>query len=554
MRACVLTIASIFTAASASAFQQAAAAPSAGCAGARDLRLTNGRIVTMDARNTIVNEVTIQDGRFAAVGPARDLKLSPCTRTINLAGRTVVPGLVDNHNHIVLLGLRPGHDVRLELANSIAQVQAAIKARAANVPAGQFISGMGGWNPAQFMEKRMPTLAELDAADSNHPVIVYQGFTGPAATNSAGRAFFTSKGVAVSDTGAIAANAPSLGALNALRAVQTFEDQKRGTVDAMAYAASVGVTTSVDMGAFIIPGTPDIQSAFTFDGLASANPFTMYDAYVALHSEGKMTSRLRVFFLSMDTRPDVPLLSERVRNAFLDFGDDMMRLSGIGEFATQWPLFGQVTQPANYSAALKLVAKRGWPFQQHSLSLAEDKLTAATFEEVNRETPIASLRWSVAHVPRIDQETVNRFNALGAGIAVHPFEYLAGGPNAGPPMRMILDSGIHVGAGSDAAQISTLDPWPMIYYMVTGKNSSGVLINDKQQLTRMEALRLYTAENGWFFHEEANLGSIEVGKLGDAVALTADYFDAAKVPDEAIKQMKSALTVVDGRVMYDQLR
>jgi len=181
-------------------------------------------------------------------------------------------------------------------------------------------------------------------------------------------------------------------------------------------------------------------------------------------------------------------------------------------------------------------------------------LTAATFEEVNRETPIANLRWSVAHVPRIDQETVNRFKALGAGIAVHPFEYLAGGPNAGPPMRMILDSGIHVGAGSDAAQISTLDPWPMIYYMVTGKNSSGVLINDKQQLTRMEALRLYTAENGWFFHEEANLGSIEVGKLGDLVALTGDYFDAAKVPDEAIKQLKSALTVVDGRVMYDQLR
>ena len=555
MRAGVLTIVAMSLSASVFGFQQDAA-----CAGSRDLRLTNGRIVTMsspngDARNTIVSEVTIQDGRFAAVGPPpRDLKLSPCTRTINLGGRTVVPGLIDNHNHIVLLGLRPGHDVRLEIASSIAQVQAAIKARAAKVPAGEFISGMGGWNPAQFAEKRLPTLAELDAADSTHPVILYQGFTGPAETNSAGRAFFTSKGVAVGDTGAIAPNAPSLAALNALRAAQTFDDQKRGTAEAMAYAASVGVTTSVDMGAFVIPGTPDIQSSFTFDGLASANPFTMYDAYLGLHREGKMTSRLRVFFLSMDTRPDVPLLSERVRNAFLDFGDDMLRLSGIGEFATQWPLFGQVTPPANYAAALKLVAKRGWPFQQHSLTLAEDKLTASTFEEVNRETPVASLRWSVAHVPHIDQETVNRFKALGAGIAVHPFEYLAGGPNAGPPLRMILDSGIHVGAGSDAAQISTLDPWPMIYYMVTGKNSSGVLINDTQQLTRMEALRLYTAENGWFFHEEASLGTIEVGKLGDLVALSGDYFDAAKVPDEAIKFLKSALTVVDGRVMYDQLR
>jgi hypothetical protein len=551
MRAGVLTI---FLAVTALGFQPSAPLANAGCEAARDLHLTNGRIVTMDARNTIVNEVTIQDGRFAAVGPARDLKLSPCTRTINLGGRTVVPGLVDNHNHIVLLGLRPGHDVRLETANSIAQVQAAIKARAEHVPEGEFITAMGGWNPAQFAEKRLPNLAELDAAAPNHPVILYQGFTGPASTNSAGRAFFTADGVAVSPTGAIAANAPSLAALNALRAAQTLDDQKRGTVDAMAYAASVGVTTSVDMGAFVIPGTPDIQNAFTFDGLASANPFTMYDAYLALHREGKMTSRLRVFFLSMDTRPDVPLLSERVRNAFLDFGDDMLRLSGIGEFATEWPLFGQVTPPANYAAALKLVAKRGWPFQQHSLSLAEDKLTASTFEEVNKETSIASLRWSVAHVPRIDKETVNRFKALGAGIAVHPFEYLAGGPNAGPPLRMILDSGIHVGAGSDAAQISTLDPWPMIYYMVTGKNSSGALINDKQQLTRMEALRLYTAENGWFFHEEGNLGTIEVGKLGDLVALSGDYFDSTKVPDEAIKLLKSALTVVDGRVMYDQLR
>ena len=524
------------------------------CGGSRDLRLTNGRIVTMDSRNSIVSEVTILNGRFAAVGPARDLKLTPCTKTINLAGRTVVPGLIDNHNHIVLLGLRPGHDLRLETAANIAEVQAAIKARASQLPAGEFITAMGGWNQAQFAEKRMPTLAELDAAAPNHPVILYQAFTGPATTNSKGRDFFTSKGVIVSATGAIGANAPSLAALNALRKIQTFEDQKRGTLDAMAYATSVGITTSVDMGAFVIPGTPDIQDAFTFDGLASADPFRMYDAYIALHREGKMTSRLRVFFLSMDTRPDVPLLSERVRNAFRDFGDDMMRLSGIGEFATQWPLFGQVTPPMNYGAALKLVAKAGWPFQQHSLSLAEDKLTAATFEEVNKTTPIANLRWSIAHVPHIDQETVNRFKALGAGIAVHPFEYLAGGPNAGPPLRLILDSGIHTGAGSDAAQISTLDPWPMIYYMVTGKNSAGVLINDKQQVSRQEALRLYTADNGWFFREEANMGTIEAGKLGDIVALSDDYFDPKKVPDEAIKHLKSVLTVVDGRVVYDRLK
>lgn len=521
--------------------------PAAAC---RDLRLINGKIHTMDARDTVVGAVTIQDGRFADAAA----KLAPCARTINLRGRTAVPGLVDNHNHIVLLGIRPGHDTRLETAASIADVQTIIKARAKTVPANEWITAMGGWNLAQFQEKRLPTVSELDAADTAHPVLVYQSFTGPAAVNTPARRFLESKGVTVNDTGTIAANAPSLAALNALRAIQTFEDKKRGTIDAMNYGASMGITLSVDMGAFLPPGLADIQDSFTFDGLATADPFRMYDAVVALHQENKMAMRLRLFFLSMDTRADVPMLKDRLLNSFDGFGDDMMRISGIGEFATQWPLFGQVTPPANYAAALQLIAKNGWAFQQHSLSLAEDQLTAATFEQVNKTTPIASLRWSIAHVPRIDKATIDRFKAVGAGIAIHPFEYLAGGPGAGPPVRAILESGIHAGAGSDSAQISTLDPWPMIYYMVTGKNSSGTLINDGQQISRAQALRLYTADNGWFFREEKNAGTIEPGKFGDVAVLSEDYFDAQKVPDGDIKKLKSVLTIVNGGVVYDALR
>ena len=130
-------------------------------------------------------------------------------------------------------------------------------------------------------------------------------------------------------------------------------------------------------------------------------------------------------------------------------------------------------------------------------------------------TPIAKLHWSDAHVPQIDLATVNRFKAIGAGIAVHPFRYLSADAtdgNAGPPLRMILDSGVHVGAGSDSAQISTLNPWNMIYYMVTGINAGGHLVNAGQTVTRAEALRLYTASNGWFFREEDKIGSIENGK------------------------------------------
>jgi len=183
----------------------------------------------------------------------------------------------------------------------------------------------------------------------------------------------------------------------------------------------------------------------------------------------------------------------------------------------------------------------------------EDVFSTGTFETVNKTTPIADLRWSVAHVPQIDQMTVNRLKAIGAGVAVHPFRYLSGGNSGGPPLRMILDSGIHVGAGSDSAQISTLDPWNMIYYMVTGKNVAGKLVNGGQQITREEAIRLYTVANGWFLKEEANLGSIEEGKFGDVVVLSDDYFNVLRVPDESIRKLHSVLTVVNGKVVYNLL-
>jgi hypothetical protein len=277
----------------------------------------------------------------------------------------------------------------------------------------------------------------------------------------------------------------------------------------------------------------------------------MYDAAVALHREGLMKTRLRLFFLTMDTRPEVPILSERLRNDFLGFGDDMMRVSGIGEFATSWPLFGQ-KPPDNYEAALSRIARAGWAFQQHSLSPAENELTVKTFETVNKTTPIANLRWSLAHVGTVDAATINRLKAIGGAIAVHPFQFLAGG-RGGPPLRTIVDSGIKVGAGSDSAQISTLNPWLVISYMVTGKALDGTVINAGQQLTRMEALRLYTAENGWFLKEEATLGTIESGKLADLVVLSDDYFDAARVPDDAIRRIRSVLTVVDGKVVHDAM-
>jgi len=456
------------------------------CPDGRELTLTNGRIHLLDAAGSVVSSVTIRNGRFAAVGPdsGGGSGTPGCRQFVNLDGRTALPGLVDNHNHIVLLGLRPGWHTPIETATSFADIGATYRRRIAGAPAGAFITSIGGFNPVQFAEKRLPNLAELDAIAPANPVYLQVSFTGPATTNTLGRAFFQGRGIAVGADGSIAANAPTVAALNALRSIQTFADKKRGTLDALAYSASLGVTTNFDMGGFLIPGSPDHEDEFTFDGAASWDPYTAYDPMLDVYREGRMAARVRIFFLSMDNAQATPILSRRLNNAFREFGDDWMRVAGLGEFITNWPLFGAVTPPSNYPAAVRKAAERGWIYSA-----------------------------------------------------------------AGPPYRMIVDSGIKVGAGSDSAQISALNPWLMLYYMTTGKNSSGVLINAGQTLTRQEALRLYTVENGWFSKEEDKLGSIEPGKLGDVVVLNGDYFS---VPDESLKSLRSVLTVVGGKIVHDE--
>ncbi len=520
------------------------------CPEGRETTLINGRIHTMDSANRVVSTVTMRNGKFTAVG-RDDGSFAPhgCRQIINLEGRTVTPGLVDNHNHIVLLGLRPGHHTPLESAASFGDIRTIYQKRIRSAPTAAFITSIGGFNPAQFTEKRLPNLAELDAIAPGNPVYLQVGFTGPSSTNSAGRIFFASRGIVVGADGSIAANAPTVAALNALRSVQTFDDKKRGTMDAMTYAASLGVTSNFDMGGFLIPGSPDHEDEFVFDGAASWDPYTAYDPLLELHRSDDMKVRVRIFFLSMDNAQAIPILSRRLQNSFRDFGDDWLRVSGLGEFITNWPLFGQVVPPSNYPAAVRKAAERGWIYQQHTLSAAEDSVAIDAWEALNASVPIAPLHWSVAHAMTITPASLARLKKLGAGVALHGFRYLAGTPAAaGPPYRTVVDSGVKVGAGSDSAQISALNPWLMLYYMTTGRNSSGVLINAGQTLTRQEALRLYTRENGWFSKEEDKLGSIEVGKLADLTVLNADYFS---VPEESLKRLGSVLTIVGGRVVHN---
>jgi len=359
-------------------------------------------------------------------------------------------------------------------------------------------------------------------------------------TNSRAKAFCERQtpAIAVGDDGSIAAGPQTTGrATLALRqTLLTFEQRKRGASEALAYGLGLGVTTHLDQGAFQRTNTPS-------DGAAHEDNYTMHLPFLSLRDEGRLSARLRINFLHQDAGPDLTTPTERLRHSCKFFGDDMVRTGGIGEFiAGPGP-----TSP--FTEAAKLVARAGWRAEVHSLSATDFQQEIAGYEAAHAEFPITDLRWVVAHVPFITEPWLNRLKALGGGVGLTGWRYLAGTPEQnGPPFRMILNNGIHAGMSSDGMQIAPMNPWLHMHYAATGVNARGRLINGGQQITRQEALRLYTADNGWFLREEHQIGTIEPGKLADLVVLSDDYF---AVPDEKLKRIRSVLTVLGGRIAHD---
>jgi predicted amidohydrolase YtcJ len=226
------------------------------------------------------------------------------------------------------------------------------------------------------------------------------------------------------------------------------------------------------------------------------------------------------------------------------FGDEMFRIAGFGEniVAETTPI-----QPLElFEQAFTIAATNGWLVHQHSVDAEELEMHTSAFERVNANTPIAGLHWNLSHVQEIDDDILARLRRIGAGVAVQIHWYHGFFPmgDIGPPFRQILDSGVVVGAGSDAGAYS---PWVWIYHMTTGKTSSGDPILADQRITRMQALRISMIGSAWFAQEEDHLGSIEPGKLADLVVLSDDYLTVA---DEDLRSLKSVLTLIGGDIVY----
>ena len=451
------------------------------------LVFVNGRIHTMDAGNSIVSSVTVKDGRFTAVGNGAHAQ-GPGVRVINLKGRTVVPGIIESHTHFVSLANRPGYHVaQWELASNIAEVLELLAARRRDVPPGQFITAMGAGTPRMFAELRLPTLAEIDSAVPDRPVFLYQGGGGPARTNTLGKQFFESAtepragpcvvGADGSLTTVAGVNHANR-ALYHLRIRQTFEDKKRSALDAQAFSASVGITAVLDQTLVAVatgtldPASLDPQPTHP---LFTLNHYRMYDAWLALHREGRSFIRLQINFLHNqpfipalgDLDHQLPELRERLKNQLFFFGDDMVRTGAIGEWAAP---FATPSSPDNYAVwyeSQRLVAKAGWRNENAQAgtptSSAAIEQVVSTYEAMDREFGIKNLRWGLQHAAFATPDHLARLKALNCGVSMSGFTWLNGVPRAdglplGPLYPQIIASGIPAGLHEDGVHIAPHNP------------------------------------------------------------------------------------------------
>ena len=513
------------------------------CAISGDTVLTNGRFLTVDPDDAIQSAVRIRGDRIVAVGD--DVGQYDCDRVVDLGGRTAIPGLINNHLHFLRAGIRPGHDIRaIETATTIAEAQGVIAARAADLPPAtddldgtDFISIVDSWSPRQFAEQRRPTLAELDEAAPDHAVYMMGYPFGPGVTNTIGKRFFEAAGITVSNEGFIVGQpGPELTeaqrAYAVLKQDQTPAGQQRSLRALMRFSNTVGLSTVLEGGG-------------SFSGPGVFDEYRDYDAVMALWREGELSVRFRLFFQGWATAEGgIEAIQQRVDNTFMGLGDDMLKVSGFGEnvVSNTTPI-----QPLElFVDAYTIAAEHGWLIHQHSVDVQQLETHTTAFERVNEITPIADLHWNLSHVQEIDEGILERLKAIGAGVAVqnHYYHGSFSMGDVGPPYRLILDSGAHMSAGSDGGPFS---PWISIYHMTTGMTSYGDPILADQAITRMEALRAWTLGSAWDAHSEHELGSIEPGKLADIVVLSDDYL---AIEDEALKNLQSVLTILDGEIVY----
>jgi predicted amidohydrolase YtcJ len=523
---------------------------------APDIILVNGKVVTLDAQSAIAEAMAVSGDRIAAVGRSSDVRrlAGPRTQIVDLQGRVVVPGLIDSHLHAVRAALSFSTEVNWIGSPSLVDALGRITAASRSMKPGAWLIVAGGWNEQQFAEKRRPTQAELEAAAPGNPVYVQLGYAWAAMTEEGfaalgikgeadlPRGARLEKDAAGKLTGAVAGGNAAIVALFDRLPKPTFQEQVEGTRAFFRELNRLGITGVADPGG---------------NNLAPPDYAALFDVW----RRGQMNVRVR-YSLNGQT-PGAELQDFKTLTGLLPmgFGDPMLRFIGLGELVTEAmnnnpaPTLEHVSR---YEEIARWATARGLGLTMHWGPDATVGVLLDLFERVNRDVPLAPLRWSIAHLNDASEASLRRMRALGIGWTVQDAMYFGGdaferqngvaAARRAPPVVTASKLGVPIGAGTDAHRVASYNPFTALQWFLDGKTVSGRAIRGPEETpSRLDALRFYTLGSAWFSHEERDRGSIEVGKLADVAVLSQDYLT---VPLEKIGSTASLLTLVGGRVVY----
>jgi predicted amidohydrolase YtcJ len=530
-----------------------------------DLIVYNAKIAT-NGIPPFVQAIAIADGKVVASGTNQDIMRlgGPETRAIDAGGRTVIPGLNDSHMHPIRGGLNYNMELRWDGVPSLADALRMLKEQAARTPAPQWVRVVGGWTEFQFAERRMPTLAEINAAAPDTPVFVMHLYDSVMLNGAALRAVGYDKnapdfpdGEVQRDrrgnpTGLLIAkpNANILYSTLAKGPKLSREDQFNSSRQFFRELNRFGITSVIDAGGGF-QNYPDD-----------------YGVVNELHRNGELSLRLAYNLFTQKPKGELADFQNWTKMTKPGTGDDFFRVNGAGEmlvfsaadfedFLVPRPDMPPIME-SELKAVVRHLVEHRWPFRLHATYNETIERALNAYEEVNREIPFDGLHWFFDHCETITDRNIERVKALGGGIAVQnrmAFQgeyfverYGAQQAKRTPPIRRMLEIGVPVGAGTDATRVSSYNPYLSLYWLITGKTIGGLgLYPEENRLDREEALKLYTTGSSWFSTEDGKKGALAPGQLADLAILSADYFS---IPDEEIKQLESVLTIVGGKVVY----
>jgi predicted amidohydrolase YtcJ len=526
----------------------------------------NGRFTTLDRGNPEAGAVAVKAGKFVAVGSDRDVRrlAGSNTRLVDLKKKSVLPGLYDNHTHVVRGGLNYNMELRWDGVRSLADAMEMLRRQVANTPAPQWVRVVGGFTEHQFIEKRLPTIEEINAVAPDTPVFLLHLYDRALLNAAALRVVGYNRNTPDPEGGQIIrdANGNPTGLLlakpNATILYSTlakgpklpFDYQLNSTRHFMRELNRLGVTGVIDAGGGY-QNYPDD-----------------YAVIQKLADDNQLTVRLAYNLFTQKPKHEKEDFLKWTSSVKYKQGDDYFRHNGAGEMlvfsAADFEDF-RVERPdmppemeGELEEVVRVLVQNKWPWRLHATYDETISRALDVFEKVHRDTPLTGINWFFDHAETISDKSIDRIAALGGGIAVqhrmaYQGEYFverygAKAAEATPPVKRILEKGVKTSAGTDATRVASYNPWISLSWMTTGKTVGGMpLYPHENLLDRETALRMWTENVAWFSNDEGKRGRIQVGQFADMIVPSQDFFTVA---DEEISFLTSDLTVVGGRIVY----